>query len=157
MFNNKKKLKQAYAWLIGINFLALLDSAYLIYIHYKPSDSASEFCTFGESFNCDIVNKSPFAEFLDVPVAIWGFATYLLLLGISIYGFKSGAQKLKKLLPYIFAFVSFGLLFALRLTYIEAFILQSWCIYCVIQQILILIQWGIWGRILQNSKKGLFN
>ncbi len=39
--------------------LGMLDSAFLAYEHFSPS--ASRFCTFGESFNCGIVNKSPYA------------------------------------------------------------------------------------------------
>ena len=144
MFKKKKELKALYKVSAALSGLAMLDSLYLVYMHFKPSQY--ELCTFGESFDCDIVNKSIYAEFLDVPVSIWGLLTYALLFAFFIYAWKQPKEKLtKKLLPYVLAFVAFGVVFSLRLTYIEAFVLYAWCIFCVIQQILILLLLGtVW-------------
>jgi len=40
--------------------IGMLISLFLVYEHFSPS--ASKFCTFGDSFNCGIVNKSPYAN-----------------------------------------------------------------------------------------------
>ncbi|RMD67922.1 hypothetical protein D6817_00175 [Candidatus Pacearchaeota archaeon] len=40
--------------------IGMLLSALLIYEHF--SESASKFCTFGNSLNCGVVNKSPYAN-----------------------------------------------------------------------------------------------
>jgi len=40
--------------------IGMLISLFLVYEHFSPS--ASKFCTFGNSFNCGIVNKSPYAN-----------------------------------------------------------------------------------------------
>ena len=40
--------------------IGMLSSLFLIYEHFSPE--ASKWCTFGESFNCGIVNKSPYAN-----------------------------------------------------------------------------------------------
>lgn len=49
--------------LIALNVLLVLGmfvSLYLLYEHFAPV--ASKFCTFGESFDCGVVSKSPYAN-----------------------------------------------------------------------------------------------
>jgi uncharacterized membrane protein len=143
-----KKTLQHYIQLTTLNLFVLPVTIYLIVMHYKPE--VSEFCTFGETFNCDIVNKSIYAEIFGIPVSILGTLTYLLLLAFSIRGkFKDQS----KLVPYVTAFVAFGVLFSLRLTYIEAFVLRTWCLLCVIQQIIILLQLGVMMSLWKLTKK----
>lgn len=141
------KTRNIYRWLVGLNVLAILDTAYLTYLHYKPS--ASSVCNFGEQFNCDIVNKSTYAELFGVPVALLGLATYVLLLIFSLRGLKKDQSTF---IPWVFAFVGGGVLFTLYLTGVEAFILRAWCLFCLIQQILILIQFGLFGRLWKLTK-----
>jgi uncharacterized membrane protein len=40
--------------------IGMLLSLFLVYEHFSPA--ASKFCTFGESLDCGIVNKSPYAN-----------------------------------------------------------------------------------------------
>ena len=40
--------------------IGMLISIFLVYEHFSPS--ISKFCTFGDSFDCGIVNKSPYAN-----------------------------------------------------------------------------------------------
>ena len=40
--------------------IGILISLFLLYEHFSPS--ASKYCTFGESFDCGIVNKGPYAN-----------------------------------------------------------------------------------------------
>lgn len=142
-----KKTLQSYIQLTTLNLFVIPVTIYLIVMHYKPE--ASEFCTFGESFNCDIVNKSIYAEIFGIPVSILGLLTYLLLLAFSIRGkFKDQT----KLIPYMTAFVAIGFLFSLRLTYIEAFVLHTWCILCVISQIVIFLQLLIFTHLWKKTK-----
>lgn len=142
------KFKKHYRALTVLNALAIPITGYLTYMHFKPE--ASDFCNVGEAFNCDIVNKSIYAEIFGIPVAILGLITYLLLLAFSIRGLKKDQSKL---IPWVFAFVSGGLLFALYLTGIEAFVLKTWCLFCVAQQIIILIQWGVFVDLFRKTRK----
>lgn len=143
-----KKTLESYIQLVTLNLFILPVTIYLIAMHYKPE--ISEFCTFGEAFNCDIVNKSIYSEIFGIPVAILGTITYLLLLAFAIRGrFKDQS----KLVPYVTAFVAGGVAFSLRLTYIEAFVLHTWCILCVLQQIVILLQLGVLLHLWKITKK----
>ncbi len=81
--HSKKRMVTAFK---VVCVLAMLVSLFLLYEHF--SESAEKFCTFGESFDCGIVNKSPYAS-------VDGFLYFLLfdvginvpLLNLSQYGF----------------------------------------------------------------------
>jgi vitamin-K-epoxide reductase (warfarin-sensitive) len=92
--------------------------------HYAKS--ATSFCEFGEKFNCDIVNRSEYSSILGIPVAAIGVVGYGLLLALSTY-YRSRVETPTRLL---FA-AGAGLAFALYLTYVEAYVLETWCILCL--------------------------
>jgi vitamin-K-epoxide reductase (warfarin-sensitive) len=92
--------------------------------HYKKS--ATEYCDLGENFNCDIVNRSPYAEVAHVPVAAIGIAGYVFLLVMSR---MAGSKRAYARIMFVAAVA--GLAFALYLTYIEAYVLEAWCILCL--------------------------
>lgn len=92
--------------------------------HYAKS--ASAFCDFGEKFNCDIVNRSEYSSVMGIPVAGIGIAGYgLLLILATVY--RSRPETPTRLLAAAIA----GLGFALYLTYVEGYVLTTWCILCL--------------------------
>lgn len=93
--------------------------------HYAKS--ATKFCDFNQQFSCDIVNRSEYSSIIGIPVAGIGVAGYGLLLALSTY-FRARADTPNRLLGAAIG----GLAFALYLTYIEARVLQAWCILCLI-------------------------
>lgn len=136
------------ATLVILNLIAIPVTGYLTYMHFD--EEASDFCNFGASFDCDIVNKSPWSELFGIPVAILGLITYMILLFFAIRGL---CKDQSKLIPYLTLFVAGGVAFSLYLTYIEAFVLETFCIFCVIQQIIILIQLVIYASLWKLTKK----
>jgi uncharacterized membrane protein len=99
-------------------------SAVSLQRHYAKS--ASAFCDIGETFNCDIVNRSEYSTVMGIPVAGVGVAGYGALLALAtIYRSKAGTPI--RLLAAAVA----GLAFALYLTYIEGHVLGTWCILCL--------------------------
>jgi len=92
--------------------------------HYATSKT--EFCDIGNTFNCDIVNRSEYSEILGIPVALIGMVGYAAVLGLAtVYRERRETPSL------IFAGASAGLAFALYLTYIEGRVLGVWCIMCL--------------------------
>jgi uncharacterized membrane protein len=92
--------------------------------HYGTSKSS--FCDLSETVNCDIVNRSEYSTLLGVPVAVIGVLGYLaLLLLATFYRQNSATPRL------LFWGAVAGLGFALYLTYIEGFVLFTWCILCL--------------------------
>jgi vitamin-K-epoxide reductase (warfarin-sensitive) len=99
-------------------------SAVALQRHYAKS--ASAFCEFGEKFNCDIVNRSEYSSVMGIPVAGIGIAGYGVLLALATV-YRSRAETPTRLLAAAVA----GLGFALYLTYVEGYVLETWCILCL--------------------------
>lgn len=136
-------------WLIALLALAGIVAAFLaLREHYRTGASP---CSINEKWDCGIVNKSRFASiggvfdqltnrsavFSDdaqprfesirkIPVADIGIAGYILLGLLAL-------MRRWRLLA-VAAVLAFG--FSCYLAYIEKYILEKWCIYCV-------ISWGI--------------
>jgi len=112
---------------LGIAILAIAGvavSAVSLERHYAKS--ATAFCELGEKFNCDIVNRSEWSSVMGIPVAGIGMVGYgVLLILATVY--RSRAQTPLRLLVLAFA----GLAFALYLTYVEGYVLETWCILCL--------------------------
>lgn len=87
--------------------------------HYRQDTSP---CSINERWDCGIVNHSPFAVFMGVPVAVIGMAGYFFL----------GALAFKKAYRLMLGAALIGLGFSLYLAHIEKDVLGVWCIYCVI-------------------------
>lgn len=99
-------------------------SVLALQVHYS---TAVQPCSINEHWDCGVVNHSPFAEIEHIPVAIIGIAGYLALALL--------AMTRQKYLLFLATLVGLG--FALRLTFVEEFALQVWCLYCVISQFII--------------------
>jgi len=92
--------------------------------HYAKS--ASAFCDIGQTFNCDIVNRSEYSRLMGIPVAGIGVVGYAMLLALATR-YRTRVETPAQLL----AAAGVGLVFALYLTYIEGFVLGTWCILCL--------------------------
>jgi vitamin-K-epoxide reductase (warfarin-sensitive) len=106
-------------------------SSISIYHHFASTKTS--FCNFGESFNCDMVNRSAYSTVLGVPVALIGVLGYLLILALATVYRDKAETPIMLLLTTVG-----GLGFALYLTYIEKFVLFTWCILCLSSLALIL-------------------
>lgn len=99
-------------------------SAVSLQRHYAKS--ATAFCEIGGRFDCDIVNRSEYSSVMGIPVAGIGVAGYGVLLALATV-YRSRAETPGRLLAAALA----GLAFALYLTYVEGYVLETWCILCL--------------------------
>lgn len=104
--------------------IGVVISSFSLYHHF--SRSKTSFCDIGESFNCDLVNRSPYSAVAGIPVALIGIVGYLLILALATV-YREKAETPVMLLIASLA----GLGFALYLTYVEARILYAWCLLCL--------------------------
>ena len=117
--------------LIAVFSLAgVIVSAISLQRHYAKS--ATSFCDIAEKFNCDIVNRSEYSTLVGIPVAGIGVVGYGVLFALSTF-LRSRSEAVNRLLAAAIG----GLVFALYLTYVEARILDTWCILCLISLSLI--------------------
>jgi len=107
-------------------------------LHHHYGTSQTTYCDFGANFNCDIVNRSIYSTILGVPDALVGVLGYAGLLALAtVYRAKAEAPAM-----LLIGSVA-GLSFALYLTYIEAFVLATWCILCLSSLALIVLITGL--------------
>jgi len=99
-------------------------SALSLQVHYS---TATQPCSINAHWDCGVVNHSSYAMIMHMPVAVVGIAGYLALAALAFMGWR---------FPLFLAALA-GLGFALRLSFIEEYVLQVWCLYCVISQCLI--------------------
>ncbi len=91
----------------------------------------------GGSGGCERVATSPWAVLFGVPVAAYGVAGYLVLLGVALFGL--GERWLRRADPthWLVVLSGIGVLFAIYLTYLEAAVIHAWCRWCVTSAVLI--------------------
>ena len=99
-------------------------SSLSLYHHFAKSKTS--YCDFGESFNCDVVNRSQYSSIAGIPVAAIGIAGYVVILFLATW-YRRNPDT-----PGLLSVASLaGVAFALYLTYLEAFVLQAYCILCL--------------------------
>ncbi len=104
--------------------LGALVSVLSLHLHYHRD--ASSFCNINATFDCDAVNRSTYSEVIGIPVALVGLLAYLVMLGLAVF------QREKPETPALLLFLgASGLVVSLYLTYVEAAVLQTWCILCL--------------------------
>jgi len=86
---------------------------------------------------CDTVNNSVYAKIYGVPVAFIGLAGYLVLLGLALAALKASGLTRRRLLTVSFVLALGGFGFSAYLTYIELFVIEAICNWCVASAILI--------------------
>ena len=125
--------------IIIISIIAIITSAYLIYIHYS---NTSSFCDISNQVSCDIVNRSAYSEIFNIPISGLSLLTFYFIAISIIFILKNknffGLNK-KAIFNTIFWLMMISTLFALYLIYIEAFVLYAVCPLCVLLDIIILI------------------
>jgi vitamin-K-epoxide reductase (warfarin-sensitive) len=112
-------------------------------IHYSTDTPP---CSINEKWDCGVVNHSEFAVMHfhghEIPVAGFGIVGYCLLGVLALA---------RRRMAFVIA-AALGLAFALHLTWIEKTVLQTWCLFCVISQSIILLMfvlgtvWWLLGR-----------
>lgn len=113
-----------------LSLAGMIVSAVSLERHYAKS--ATAYCDFSQKFSCDIVNRSEYSSLMGIPVAAIGVAGYGALFFLGTF-WRSRAETPNRLLAAALA----GLAFALYLTYIEAYVLTTWCILCLASLVLI--------------------
>jgi len=111
--------------LVALTLVGVAVAGYLTYVHYRP---AALICIGGGG--CETVQGSAYAELLGVPVALLGLGAYLVILTLVIWD-RATTRTLAA------AVALGGLAFAGYLVALQAFVIDAWCVWCLVNDLAI--------------------
>ncbi|MHB1167707.1 MAG: vitamin K epoxide reductase family protein [Longimicrobiales bacterium] len=80
---------------------------------------------------CQTVQNSPWANFLGVPVPLIGLLGYGMLFVTALLGTRGGGLEDRRVAAVLFLGGLIGLGFSLYLTYLEMYVINAWCRWCI--------------------------
>jgi uncharacterized membrane protein len=112
----------------GVALVALAGTAvagYLTYVHYRPD---ALICT--SSGGCETVQESSYAELVGIPVALLGLLAYLAVLALVLWDTEAARTA-------VAAIALGGVAFAVYLVALQAFVIDAWCVWCLVNDLLL--------------------
>src|SRR5476649_996301 len=85
--------------------------------------------------SCETVQTSKWATFLGFPVGAWGVAYYVAVLAVSLAGLSPALSDRRSVSQLLVAMTGVGFVFSLWLTYLELFVINAICEWCVMSAI----------------------
>ena len=94
-------------------------ASYMLYLYFfQPATSP---CYINARVNCDLISKGELATLFGIPIGFYGLTGFLFM----IYG------SIKKLPKLILGMATFGILFCIRMLYLEIFVYGYLCPVCL--------------------------
>ncbi len=129
-------------WLLAV--IAALGVAIAAYLTAtKLSGSTAVFCTAGSG--CDIVQASRYASFLGAPTAAWGALLFAAVGALGLWGVTAERWQWAFLLSVA------GASFSLYMSYLAAFEVGAFCVYCAAMTLVAL---ALFGLVLARRPRG---
>jgi uncharacterized membrane protein len=91
-------------------------------------------CSIG---SCETVQLSRWASFLGLPVAAWGVAFYGVMFVVALAGVQERFENAPHIPIALSALSGWGVLFSLWLTWLELFVIDAICLWCVVSAVLV--------------------
>jgi uncharacterized membrane protein len=104
----------------------------------------------GPGGGCDVVQSSRWAVFLGLPVAGWGVGWYVAVFAMAMVGVHAGRAAARWPDRLLLVLAGGGLLFTGYLTYLELFVIEAICRWCVASAVLVIAIFALalpWDRI----------
>jgi uncharacterized membrane protein len=115
--------------------LALIGAFVALYLTmYKIGTIGHLACGLG---GCERVNTSKWSTFAGAPVAAWGLAFYIATLIVAVVGTAPSFVNRREVSYLLAAMSLVGVAFSAWLTYLELFVINAVCKYCVTSAIIV--------------------
>jgi uncharacterized membrane protein len=134
-----------------VGMLALIGVFVSIYLTlYKLGYIGELQCAVG---SCETVNTSRWATFLGLPVAAWGLGFYVAVLALVLVGVQEQYADSRAVAVALAALTGWGVAFSGWLTYLELFVIDAICIWCVASAIIVLVMFAVSVADLRRSRE----
>jgi uncharacterized membrane protein len=124
-------------------------AAYLTYTHYNQGALV---CGVGD---CETVQASRYAKLFGIPIAVLGFAMYLGVLALLIVRHVRPARADVATVA-MFGTLLAGSIYAAYLTYLEIWVIEAVCHWCVTSAIISVLLLLVEGARLMNDYRSAF-
>jgi uncharacterized membrane protein len=88
------------------------------------------------SGGCETVQTSRWADFLGIPVAVWGVAFYALVFALAFLGTLDRWAHSRPLAATMLGLTAWGVVFSGWLTWLELFVIHAICRWCVVSAVI---------------------
>lgn len=123
-----------YVWPVFFLILAgIADTLYLAISHYRNYTDIdySSFCAISQAINCDTVSQSPWSILLEIPLALWGLAGYLLFFTLTVPALRN-TQERRYIWDLLFVIAFIFSLADIYFGYVSAQKIHAYCIMCLL-------------------------
>jgi len=110
--------------------IGLIDSIYLIWIKIANDKI---YCLPGIG-DCWTVNTSQYSQVFGIPISAFGAIAYLAILVAALFANRSNFLRVNQI-TLLFGISLAGFLYSLYLTYLELFVINAICPFCVISAV----------------------
>ena len=100
---------------------------------YKLGYIGTLVCAVG---SCEVVQTSRWATFLGLPVAVWGVGYYVAVLAVALAGLRADLVDDRRVSQLLVLMTGVGVVFSVWLTYLERFVIDAICRWCVVSAVL---------------------
>tara|TARA_Y100000310_G_C20352868_1_gene655229 strand:+ start:154 stop:591 length:438 start_codon:yes stop_codon:yes gene_type:complete len=123
-----KITRNKYIFLVILFIISLISS---LIISLQP---VSDYCDVGEG--CDVVQHSIYAKTFGIKSSHFGVLAFSLLLIVTLLQLKKPTKKKKQ---FIQIGIIISAIIAIKFIYIQAFVLNAYCTYCLIVDIAMIL------------------
>lgn len=116
--------------------LALVGVFVALYLMlYKLGVIGELSCSIG---SCETVQLSRWSTFLGLPVAAWGLGFYVATLALALAGVRESLAASRGVALALVLMSGWGVVFSLYLTWLELFVIDAICLWCVVSAVIVL-------------------
>jgi uncharacterized membrane protein len=99
------------------------------YLAFENLQAKTGVCTI--THGCATVQQSRYGKPFGIPISVPGLALYLALFGLAVTWLKDARHLRAQATALAFFAAEAGFVVSVYLTYIEGWVLDAWCIYCI--------------------------
>jgi len=117
---------------LALMIAGLIISGYLSYV--KLTEVPMVCVQNSDGFNCEVVQNSAYSRIGSIPIAWFGFAVYIVLLGLLLLENRVSFLSENGIIV-VFGITLFAWLYSMYLVYLQFFVLQALCPWCLAHEV----------------------
>lgn len=93
--------------------------------------------------SCETVQSSKWSKLLGLPVAFWGVGYYVAVFTLTLAALQDRWADSRRLSLGLLVLTGWGVVFSAWLTYLELFVINAICRWCVVSAVIAVVLFGL--------------